>query len=259
MTITRLMLKKDDFIISVIYWIWNLKQFFKISLWGIKSRMRKIKAIGDGQDLYIVLNGPSLKNQDLKKLKGKNVMFVNRGFMHEDYAEIQPKFHVFIDSKIRDGIWPIEWIEKIFEKSPGITIILPIEWYNHPTFKNYKNDPRIYWMYWQLPFHNLAVSGGCFSFAIKQKFQNIYFTGFDGNGLFYELLRDSNSHFYGEDPELKGKTTENYAEDLYSHSRHFHDLGRLSVYCKKRGINITNLTEGGLLDMFPRKNFNEII
>ena len=42
--------------------------------------------------------------------------------------------------------------------------------------------------------------------------------------------------------------------DLMMHSRHLHDLNRLSNYCKKRGIKVINITNGGLLDMFPRES-----
>ena len=95
--------------------------------------------------------------------------------------------------------------------------------------------------------------GACFSFAIQQKFEHIYFAGFDATGIGHEMVKTANSHFYGDDRELEGKSTQQFVIDLYMHSRHLHDLNRLAEYCKVRNIQIINITNGGLLDMFPRK------
>ena len=236
----------------------NYKQIIRrISpgLIGIRRKMSKRHKEGIGQDLYIILNGPSLKTQNLSVLKGKNVMFVNRGFMHPSYKELQPKYHVFVDTNIRDGVWPVSWLDEIFSLSPNITIIMPVTWYNHPTFSKYKEDERIYWLDWHVPFHTLGVSGGCFSFAIKQGFKNIYFTGFDANSCAYDMIKSSDSHFYGSDPELSNMSSMKHAIALISTALHFNSLNKLARYCKKKHYNIINLTNGGLLDMFPREDF----
>ena len=222
----------------------------------IISKMKRLPKEGDGKDLFIVLNGPSLKTQDLTKLKGKVVMCVNKGFKHPLYKEIAPKYHIIVDPNLRDGIWPIEWLEEIRALSPGVRIILPIEWYSCPVFKNIKDEEYIYWLYWRVPFYNMGVSGGCFSFGIKQGFHNIFFTGFDGNSCACDMMKGSETHFYGVDPEHKDMTTKEHALALFSTFLQFTDLNCFSDYCKLRGINIINLTNGGLLDMFPRKSFD---
>ena len=43
------------------------------------------------------------------------------------------------------------------------------------------------------------------------------------------------------------------------HSRHLHDLNRLALYCKNHKIQITNITNGGLFDMFPKENILPIL
>ena len=105
----------------------------------------------------------------------------------------------------------------------------------------------------------MGVSGSCFSFAIQQKFEHIYFTGFDATGIGHEMIKTADSHFYGNDKELENKPTAQFAIDLLMHSRHVHDLNRLALYCKNHKIQITNITNGGLLDMFPRKNILPIL
>lgn len=214
--------------------------------------MKKLKGYGVGQDLFIVLNGPSIKNQDLTVLKGKNLLFVNRGFLHKDYKLLQPKYHVFIDSKMKNGIWPTSWLDDIWALSPDTTIILPIEWYNNPRFSSYKNSTHIIWADYNLPFTSLGVAGACFSFAIKQQFNTVYFTGFDANGPAYEMLERSESHFYGSDGELSGRNSLQFALSLYMHARHLRDWYLMGDYVKKFKTKFFNFTDGGMIDSFQR-------
>lgn len=256
MNFWNLMIRKDDYIVSLAMFIRGLKYKLKPSYVKMKH-MATYPPEGEGKDLYIILNAPSLMSQDLSVLKGKTLMFVNRGFTHPLYMELSPKYHVFVDPKLVKGIWPVEWLAEIHEKSPKTTILLPIEWANLDLFKPYHGF--IKWLTWQLPFYNLAVAGCCISYGIQQKYDRIYFTGFDANGIGYELVRSANSHFYGNDKELEGKSTEQFSIDLYMHSRHFHDLNRLALFCKKKGIKVINITNGGLLDMFPREKILPVI
>ena len=225
----------------------------KPGLWGIRRKMKKYPKLGVNTNLYIILNGPSLKTQNLLSLKGKCLLFVNRGFLHPAYRELQPDYHIFVDSKLRDGVWPLEWLEQIFSMSPNTKIILPVEWYDHPTFKNYKNDNRIIWQCWHVPIYCLGVSGACFSFGIENQFNSIYFTGFDANGCACDMINSSKSHFYGGDPELSSMTTIQHAKAMCSTAIHFVDLNRLAKYCRNKGVKVYNITNGGLLDMFERK------
>lgn len=234
----------------------SFKHSFNRDKLSVKREMEKLPKEGVGHDLFIILNGPSLKGQDLSLLKGKDLMFVNRGFMHPLYKELQPKYHVFVDGKLASGVWPLEWLDQIFELSPGIRIILPVEWHNHPHFARFKDDKRIFWQHWMIPFYVNGVSNNCFSYGISQKFDNIFFTGFDANSCAFDMIKSSESHFYGADPELSDMTSKQHAHALYTTFLQLEDLRDFSKYCIERGINIYNLTDGGLLDMFIRRDFN---
>lgn len=248
----NLMVKKDDIIISLLENIREIKNTLNPFIIKEKKRINKMDKLGIGKDVYIILNAPSLKTQDLSCLKGKDIMFVNRGFMHPLYEFLQPKYHVFCDPKMLNGVWPVTWLDEIISKNPLIKILMPVSWAKFDIFKPYKD--HILWITWNLPFYNLGVSGACFSFAIYQHYKTIYFTGFDATGIGHEMVKTADSHFYGNDKELENKPTTQFVIDLLMHSRHLHDLNRLSNWCKKRNIKIINLTNGGLLDMFPRDN-----
>ena len=224
----------------------------------LMKRMASLPKEGVGQDLFIILNGPSVSTQDLSKLKGKNLMFVNKGFRHPLYKELQPKYHVFVDPKLTNGIWPIEWVDQILEMCPNIRIIFPHQWYNLPLFARFRDDDRFFWQINELPFYVNGVSNNCFSYGIYQGFENIFFTGFDANGCAYEMIKQSEAgHFYGGDPELANMTTLQHAQALFTTCLQLHDVNDLAKYCVKNNKHIYNLTNGGLLDMFPRRDFND--
>nr|WP_321486343.1 hypothetical protein [uncultured Draconibacterium sp.] len=196
-----------------------------------------------------------MKEQDLSVLKGHDLIFVNRGFKHELYKQLQPKYQVFIDPKILSGTWPISWFDEILEINPKIKIVLPVSWCNIDMFQPYMTS--IIWIDIKNRFSAIGVSGACFEFAISQNYKKLYFTGFDGNGIAHEMIK-SQSHFYGSNEENNIKTTKNYIIDLFMHSRQFLELHNYVRTIKKKNIEIINLTNGGLLDMFPRQKLSDI-
>ena len=216
----------------------------------------------NADEIFLVLNGPSLADQDILFLKNKTAIFVNRGFKHKDYHLIKPRYHAFVDNKFLSGAWPLTWIDDILKINPGTTFIMPVEWSVHPKILEYKNkNVNIYWINTRYRLYSLGVSGVCFEFAINHGVKNIYFTGFDGNGIAHELV-SSASHFYGQNSENSLKSTVDYAQDLYMHSRHFLSLNEFSKYAKMKGVKIYNMTNGGVLDMFQRieiQKFNQSV
>lgn len=253
-----LMVKKDDLIIDIINKLWSYKNRFNLKERKLLREIKTTKAVGKGKNVYIILNGPSLKKQDLSILKGESIVFVNKGFKHPLFKSLMPDFHVIVDNKLISGEWPITWLDEILEMNPKITFVMPVSWAFNKKIKPYvKRNINFYWLETSEPLKCLGVSGTCFNFAIEQKFENIYFTGFDANGLGYELIKE-NSHFYGVNEDNLKKNTKNYVIDLYMHSRHLHELHRFRKECDRKKISIINLTEGGLLDMFPRLKFSDL-
>ena len=97
MNFWELMIKKDDIILSFIEGIRKLIYATDRQIQKARKEMAKRPIEGIGKELYLLLNAPSLKTQDISVLKRKNTMFVNRGFMHPLYKELQPQYHVFVD------------------------------------------------------------------------------------------------------------------------------------------------------------------
>jgi len=256
LNIWQVLMKIDGAILSLLNFFILARDFLNFHQ---KNLIKNNKTnIGKGQEIYIVLNGPSVSSQDLTKLKNKSIMFVNRGFQHKDYRALKPKFHIFVDSKMLTGEWPTSWIDEIIAITPAITFVMPAKWASNEKFKPYiDKGVNIHWMTSRFNLSSLGVSGSCFEFAIEQNFKTIFFTGFDANGIGHELTKSS-SHFYGQNSENMTKTTLDYAQDLYMHSRHFVSLNQFAKYASKKEVSMINLTRGGVLDMFPRMELSEI-
>ena len=254
MNFWKLMIKKDDFICEFINLIYHVKNFF-----DFKSRILISKNPSfESSELVVVLNGPSLAEQDLSCLGNKSVLFVNRGFNHPLYSQLKPSFHAFVDPKMLTGEWPITWFKDIMSINPDIIFLVPVSWHRSLKIKEViKEGANIYWLPFGKKCECLGVSGACFYFAINENIKNVYFTGFDGNGIGYELI-NSNSHFYGVNEENLRKNTNNFVIDLFLHSRHLHDLHKFQKKYSKKGFRFINLTNGGILDMFEKGTLNDI-
>lgn len=257
MSFWNLMLKKDDLLIKLFRKLYDFVQNFNFSRNKNVNESLKKNDFSKLESLYIILNGPSLKKQNLLNLQGENIVFVNRGYKHEHYKILQPKFHVFVDPKMLSGEWSISWVYEIIEMVPNIIFLMPAKWIKEPKIKKLIEDSKvnIIWLSHKVfsPFSCLGVSGAAIEFAIYLHIKNIYFTGFDANGLAHELINSSNSHFYGVNDENNTKTCKNYVQDLYMFSRFLNELIDLAKKAKKKGVNVINLTDGGVLDMFERK------
>lgn len=255
----NLMIIKDDWILKIVDCFFKLKELFNLKLqYRVMTSNRIIRHIEKRDKLFIILNGPSLQKQDLSKLKNQDLVFVNRGFLHPLYKELAPKFHVFVDSKMLNGTWDINWLNEIKELVPHIIFVLPARWFAHPLLQPFiqKKFPII-WIKGNV-VRGTGVSDACFSLGLKINYKKIYFTGFDANGFANDLLKKS-SHFYGTIDDGELQSAEDYMKGYYMNCRQFRELILISKKVKKKNVEIINLTDGGLLDMFPREDFNSVL
>ena len=261
-----------DFKISTDDYTFELANFFyrlkMVRLKSILKRNNELRDTNTNERAFIILNGPSLKQQDIKRLKGELLFFVNRGYKHPDYAILKPKYHVIVDGKLKTGEWSMSMVDKIFEINPSVTLILNAKWYKLKQFEHLLQKPNIYWIDTDLIFTRFfsgnldltksipgrAVFGACFATAVFSGVKEVCFLGLDGNGLAHEIL-NSSSHFYGINEDNNTKTGKDYIKDLYMMSHGLRSYYAIANYSKKKGIKVVNMTKGGLLDMFERKEF----
>lgn len=254
---------KDDLLLSAIECIWCARDLY--GLRNLKWRRIGADLIGKhrsatyGHDVVIVLNGPSVKAQPLERLKGKDLIFVNQGFRLPMYKELRPKYHVFIDSKLIYGVWDIKWLDEIHDMNPDITFVMPASWARLPLLRPYiQKKYQVIWIDSCIGgLRGLGVSGACFDLARALKYTTIYFTGFEATSFAASLLKTS-SHFYGNDTDEAAMTASDVMKGYYMNARQIRELILVAKTFKRLHVNVVNLTNGGLLNMFPRKNFEEV-
>lgn len=254
MNIFDLAMKIDDGFLGLASFVKNISKRCKLSYLSARINLKQDKIVAE-KDLFIVLNGPSVKKQNLLVMKDKDVMFVNRGFLHPTYKEFQPKYHVFVDTKMIKGLWPVSWLNEIWKLSPNTKVIMPLAWRSSPYLADYKENKNIIWLTHEFPYLSIGVSAACFAFAYQCGYKKIYFTGFEATGIGYEMIKAAESHFYGNDEEWKDMNSAQFSSALYQHSRHLRELNKLAIFLRKKGVEVVNLTQGGLLDMFKRENY----
>jgi len=221
--------------------------------------------------IFVLGNGPSLNDFDLKKLKNEIVIMVNRSFSHPDYEVIKPKYHIFVDPKLANGTWPLSYLDEIYKKNPNVKIILNSRWYYMEKFKEYRNNKNIFWVKNKgvsLLFNNfnndltdnystLGVVGHGLSAAIYTGSKKIYILGVELNGVI-KLLANKDSHFDGKDPDYQNHTSWEWARDLNSNARGIRLWHRFNDLCKRNKIELINLSKTGLIDFMHKEDFNSL-
>ena len=71
---------------------------------------------------------------------------MNRSFTHKDYEIIKPEYHIFVDPKLANGIWPIEYLDTVLRKNPKVNLILNAEWFYLKNFEPYRNKKNVFWV-----------------------------------------------------------------------------------------------------------------
>tara|TARA_B100000900_G_scaffold248097_1_gene211100 strand:- start:7660 stop:8475 length:816 start_codon:yes stop_codon:yes gene_type:complete len=236
---------------------------------GMLKKNKQLKNLYKNKKFFIVGNAPSINNYNLNKLVNKNVIMVNRSYKHPLYKKIKPKFHIFIDPKLSNGIWPISSIDEIHKLNPKCKIILHAKWFNLPKFKRFKKNKNIYWIRRKILsnfFDNfnfdmtkqITVAGGvleaALTIAIYLGSKNLNILGVEGNGIAHLMVNQS-SHFNGKDKDYKNHKSVNFANDMISSSRSIRLWHSLAKVLKKNNVNVYNLSKEGILDVFKYKKF----
>ena len=225
----------------------------------------------ENQRVFIVGNGPSVNVQNLQKIRDEISIFVNMGFKHKFYSDIQPNYHVIVDPKLATGEWNIGILDKIIEVNPNVVLVLNSKWFNNSKFKPYKEDERfkIIWIKSKL-FHTrfnnysdtkissitygMGVLGASLSLALHLGFKKIILTGVESNAFCSEF-ENKESHFYGINEDNQNMNSEGVYKSLFFNYLYLLGLHNLSL--NVGNIEIVNCTIGGILKMFKREKFDE--
>lgn len=256
------------------------KKFNEINILNKKSKnlLNRNKIFENkhkGKRAFVIVNGPSLKNQNLHLLKNDITFVVSAFYKHDVIETWQPTYYSILDKTFFENTEKSKFFFKeIKEKIHSSTFFIPY-------FRGYKAniernllplDQTYYIATAGLPNEKIdlsnvvqsfqSVSAFALSQAIYMGCSEIYLLGFDHDYLAY---RGIDRHFY-IGGTLKGHISSNtplsemytYEEEMKSCLKLWKNYRFLKKSAQKRGIKIYNATEGGYLDVFERISYESL-
>lgn len=249
------------------------------------------KGIHKGERCFIIGNGPSLKTQDLTKLKNEYVFTCNQLMRNPVFPELKSNYHFWADptffhldpNKPEDHELlqvmlnvntpdnkPVNFFaQEGFEFAQRLALQekLDLRFYVHrlELTEDYKNG-----IHFEKFVPNLhTVVHYAVAMAIYMGFAEIYLLGCDCTNVITAAntrLQDGNGAEYAykitenEKKRMMGRNENILMEDeLCSFYNVFRGYRILNKICQENGIKMYNCTSGGLLDCVERKKYEEII
>lgn len=243
-----------------------------------------------GERCFIVGTGPSLNNQDLFPLKDEIVLALSRFYKHPLYSIIKPKYHIFSGLNKHPKIFDDKDKSFKFYQEAENNIISDVI-FTHFRDKKFIDNNNLF-QHNQINYYYPSRSINCLDsyeinlnhsifeyhiitslalqISLYMGFNEIYLLGFDHTWLKELLNNDIFEHqFYlSHEEKLYHKNHGTFSDlnfdekftsliDWYYNI--FRDYNNIEEYAKKKSIRIYNVTSGGLLTMFNRKNYEDIV
>lgn len=249
----------------------------------LRSRNKVFKNKHKGQRIFILGSGHSITTQDLTLLEHEIVMTQNHFHAHKDIAKISPEYHVVVPKfhpAEYDNDW-IEWLHSMEERLPGKTIYFMGSNTKYLVDRKSAIGDRTYYM-----DHGLdpvlmdkariditqrimtvqTVITQCITIALYMGFDKIYLLGFDLDQIVHLAKNRDNVRFYGNSPITANKAekkieaeSDSSGLDWYNQWIIWKQLNLLKDYAEGHGMEIINLTNGGLLNVFKRQRYEDVI
>lgn len=243
----------------------------------------KFKDCHKGERCFILACGPSIKQQDLTLLKGETCIAVSNFHVHKDYDIIRPRYHCVPDvlgghKGVVTEEYAVKWFREIEERTGQSVMFLSAgdkEWIErHGLFRN----KEVAYLYFGGGWDDIertgidltrsvpgvwSVSVMALAIAVYMGFKDICLLGCDHDWI---LHYGTSAHFYAEDESILATRPgydEWWIQDLGATFesqaglwRQYKSIQRLAI---DEDINVFNATEGGLLDVFPRVCYEEVV
>lgn len=257
---------RSDFKMHLTYFKRKLLSILGLS--GLNKEMREIrtlKNIHEGKRCFITCTGPSLTINDLEKLDGEYTFGVNSITKAYEFTSWRPTYYVLIDayaygetlskSEVPGGVFCKEKSFFHYRAKPmtrnGNELFIPINYGNHWESRMKRGIIKINNDISVGVYDCFTVTNMAISIAAYMGFKDIYIIGADAT---YKLEK---THFIeGEWEKVHKKAQRGLAIAV---QRSMMGYVRTKEYYNKRGVNIYNATRGGMLEVFPRVDLDEVL
>lgn len=251
---------------------------------GEAKRLRSLRNRHKGRRAFIIGNGPSIKGQDLTKLKDE-VTFVTNWFAnHDDYENIQPTYYcissheVFggwsaqnpkLNAEMREAIVQKTWRSHHFFPLWARNTILSDEGFsaeqsNFLIFEKPKatvlERGRMNWdILGNLDDGMTGVITFCLPLALHMGIQEVFLVGCDCDyGISQE--KDAKQYFYDFSKHTTSTSKFETLDRVWGQGGEIFQIYEIvRREAERRGLRIYNATRGGLLEVFPRVNYEDIV
>lgn len=240
-------------------------------------KSKSLKNINRGKRVFIVGAGSSVSRQDLKKLRGEDVITVSNTFVHPDFSYISPKYHVLPYLRYGHGGYFDDdqfkvWLSEMDDALGSAELIMHINDISLVSDLLLKCKRKIHWVdyrKWNGSFKTTidltkipyiwSVSELAITCAVYMGYDEIYLIGFDHDWFNGPLV-----YFYDHDTQHKLKPSEaslkeNGVDSEFQMRRHADIFKKYKyLYSIKRNIFNANFDPAHYLDVFPKVDYDSL-
>ena len=232
-----------------------------------------------GERCFIMCNGPSLNEQDIRPLASETVFSVSNGYRHPDYLSINPKYHC-IPQISYDTLPPeraVEWLREMDRMIGDAEMFMDQqEWslmQEHRLFSSrethfvcmgknrFRTDNAIPDLTGIIP-RVITVPIMVLMIAMYMGFREIYLLGVDHDwfvkkeyGYFYKGSLTTTGAWLSR----HGKLETTLLEEAPYISKIWGQYRAIKLIANANGVRIFNATHGGMLDEFERVRLEDVV
>lgn len=230
-----------------------------------------------GRRAFVIATGPSIKNQDLKKLAGELCISVSNFFVHPDFPIIKPEYHLFAPTHM--PLTPEQfstWMKDAEAHFPeGQNVLISVTDKHIIDKYGLLKKQNVYYYFVKrktleasetidfskpLPAIQTSVHIGIY-LGVYLGVSEIYLLGCDHDWI---LHLGETRHFYDEKKSVLSQANyDEWAPDLEPEFAAYVNLWKIYKlirnYARSHNIRLVNCTPGSLLDVLPKINLDEII
>lgn len=243
---------------------------------GNRKRLEALKNTHVGEKCFVIGNGPSLKAEDLDKLKEKGIFcFASKGIYNIfDETEWRPDVWAASDLKYtelkQDDLNNLEGFPKLVCAQSILKTGIQIKDAIYYPFIQAERTPRFFNHDITRGVHFYGtVTGKLINFAVYMGFEEIYLLGCDNTSPVVENEQGQKVLDLSKKNHFSDKYFGNSAETLKAYEdvgdimkawkyidKSFEDI---KYFCDKEQIKIFNSTRGGALEVYPRVEFEKAL
>lgn len=231
------------------------------------EEIKKLREICKGERCFVIGNGPSLRGEDLDRLKDEKTFAFNRIYHIYESTEWRPTYYMVTDKSIIKQLLK----EKIFDVESELAFV-----YSRKLYKKWNSKCMQIDLKGRTPIHkekfvveklsesvdnffsaSQSVTINAIELAVYMGFKEIYLLGVDHN-FAYEIDMNGNKVIK---KNIEAHFREDKDKNIYMSCKEA--LTKCYETCKsfadEHDVQIINVTRGGCLEVFPRNNVDNIL